>query len=60
MGVTHPWAADIGFATMSQFFAGQPSVGTPGYIVIDLATMQVVDKQEGMSDTPGLYSSYLR
>lgn len=57
---THPWAADIGFAATSRFFPG-PSVGTPGYIAVDLATMEIVTTQEGYSGVEeSLFEGLLR
>ena len=59
LGGAVPWAADIGFRSTSQFFAG-PSIGTPAYIVIDPTTMEVVNEQQGFGGTRNLYSAYLR
>lgn len=59
LGHSHPWSADQGFWT-GQFFDG-PTIGTPAYVVIDLATMQIVTTQEGYSGQEEmLFQPYLR
>ncbi len=56
---THPFMADQMFST-SQFFDG-PSVGTPAYIVVELATMEIKTIQQGLSgNEEALFENLLR